>query len=381
MPFGPGAVLALVRAGTAQTRSEIAAYTGLSRVTVTQRVDTLLDRGYIREAGSRSSSGGRRAAQLEFNASHSMVAAIAVETTHARIAVTDLVGSVLARTDVSAAVEDGPEVVIRAAVEATNTLLRETSGPGAVSGVGIALPSPIDPSTSRPSQPPMLPGWDAYPVADHLTDELGIDTVVVENDANAMALGEQSLRHPDCPSLCFVKVSTGIGTGIVVNGRIYTGIDGGAGDIGHVRLPDSDALCRCGRRGCLAAVASGGAIARALAEQGIDARSGRDVAAELNRGNQTALQLTHEAGRRLGEVLATVVCLVNPGVLIIGGALASTVLISGIRETLYPIALPRATRHLDIRLSQLGDDAALQGIARLVVDRRFDEAVIDAETR
>lgn len=223
-----------------------------------------------------------------------------------------------------------------------------------------------------------MPGWDAYPIPDHLGDGFGVP-VLVANDADAAAVGEQTAGFPDSRALCLVKVSTGIGTGIVIDGQVYRGVDGGSGDIGHVRLAHHrDALCQCGARGCLAAVASGRAVARELTELGRPASSGEDVGALLLQGDVEAGRLTQQAGRTIGEVMATVVCLLNPGVVLITGALASTSLLTGIRETLYPLSLPRATRHLTLQLGCLGEDAAIVGLTRLLVDREFSPAAINA---
>lgn len=379
MTAGPGEVFDLIRYGRARTRGDLQEATGLSRMTVAQRVDALLAAALIREAGTDRPSGGRRPTRLEFNIEHSIVVAATVDTTHSRVALTDLSGRILADHSIDLAVVDGPERVLHGIVESIHGLLARTDTPVArVSGIGISVPGPVDPRTSRPSQPPIMPGWDAYPIAEFLHDAVPVP-VLVENDANAMAIGEHSAGFKDCPSLALVKISTGIGTGIVINGRVYQGIDGGAGDIGHVRLGDHpDVVCQCGARGCLAAVASGRAIAQKLTALGIEASSGRDVGDLLARGNVEALRLTHDAGRRIGEVMATVVCLINPGVLLIGGALASSSLLSGVRETLYPMSLPRATRNLDVRLATMGDKAGIIGMTRLVVDRVFASSAINA---
>ena len=154
--------------------------------------------------------------------------------------------------------------------------------------------------------------------------------VLVDNDANLMAYAEQRAGHPDCAAFLLVKVSTGIGAGVVVDGQLYRGIDGGAGDIGHIRLHDCpDALCMCGSYGCLAAVASGRALAGQLADTGIEATSGSGVREHLAAGQPDAVRLAREAGRRVGEVLVTVVTLLNPGVLMIAGDLAGTPFLTG----------------------------------------------------
>lgn len=379
MYVGPGDVLHLIRSGRARTRGDIQAETGMSRMTVAQRVDALLKAELIREAGTARPSGGRRPADLAFNLQHSCILSASVETTSSRVALTDLSGATITDEHLDIAVDDGPEKVLRAITKAAKQILRSSdTAITRVSGMGISIPGPVDPHTLRPSQPPIMPGWDAYPIAEFIQDTFPVP-VLVENDADAMAVGEYSAGFTGVTSLCLVKVSTGIGTGLVINGQIYQGVDGGAGDIGHVRHPAFAGLqCQCGSFGCLAAGASGGAVARSLADFGIAGTSGRDVHKHLLAGNVEAMRLTHEAGQRIGEVMATVVCLLNPAVLLIAGDLASASLIGGIRETLYPMSLPRATRHLDVRLASLGEDASIRGMSSLLVNQVFAPDAVNA---
>src|SRR5919112_514616 len=270
MYVGPGDVLHLIRAGRARTRGDIQEETGMSRMTVAQRVDSLLKAELIFEAGTARPSGGRRPTDLAFNFQHSCTISASVETTSSRVALTDLGGTILVDEHLDMAVADGPEKVLRAITEAAQRLLKRSKTPIAkVSGVGISIPGPVDPQTLRPSQPPIMPGWDAYPVVELIQEAFPVP-VLVENDADAMAVGEYSAGFAGISSLCLVKVSTGIGTGLVIDGKVYQGVDGGAGDIGHVRHPAfADLQCQCGSFGCLAAGASGGAIARKLTELGI----------------------------------------------------------------------------------------------------------------
>lgn len=378
MSSGPGDILQLIRRDVANTRRDIQDLTGLSRVTVAQRIDSLIGARLVRESGEGAATGGRRPNRLVFDDAHSAIAVATVDTAHSRVAVTDLSGRILADEEVDVAIVEGPKQVLsKLAASMTRLLSRAGITTDGLSGAGISVPGPIDPHTRRPSQPPIMPGWDAYPISDHLSESLPVP-IYVENDADAMAFGEQSTAYPTSSSVCLVKVSTGIGSGLVINGSVYHGIDGGAGDIGHIRIAGEDALCQCGSRGCLAAVASGRAIAMKLTELGIPASSGRDVRALLAAGQVDALTLTHEAGKKIGEVMATVVSMVNPGVLIVSGDLASTALIGGLRETLYPLSLSRATRNLDVRLSRLGDDAGLIGMARIVADNLFSADAVNA---
>lgn len=369
MAPGTGDVLALIRAGEVATRGDILERTGLSRMTVAQRVDRLLDAGLVVEQGTDRATGGRRPRRLVFHEQHAHLVAVTVATRHTRAAVTDLAGRVVARAAVDVAVADGPERALDTVVACVRGLLDE-AGVSALAGIGISLPGPVDPATARPSQPPIMPGWDGYPVTERLEEAFGAP-VLVTNDADAEAVGEHG-AGPASPALCYVKVSTGIGVGIVLHGAVYPGADGGAGDIGHVKLAGhEDALCRCGARGCLAAVASGRAVAQRLRALGHDAASGRDVRDLLDRGDADATEATRAAGRTIGQVLATVVSLLNPSTLVLGGDLASTALLAGVRETIYPLSQARATRHLDMRVAWLGEDAGVAGLARLLVDREF----------
>jgi predicted NBD/HSP70 family sugar kinase len=247
-----------------------------------------------------------------------------------------------------------------------------------VAGIGLSGPGPVEFDAGVVVRPPIMPGWDDYPIREHLRRTFDVP-VLVDNDANAMALGEHAAGYQDCPAFVLVKVSTGIGAGVVIGDDVFRGIDGGAGDIGHIRVRDAgDAKCQCGSLGCLAAVASGGAVAAALTELGITARSGADVRGLLAASQPDALRLAREAGRRVGEVLATVVSVINPGVLMIAGDLADTDFITGVNEVLYQLTLPRATRHLQIVPARLADQAALQGMARLVVEEVYSPAAVDA---
>ncbi|MFJ6984344.1 MULTISPECIES: ROK family protein [unclassified Streptomyces] len=378
---GAGDLLALVRTGRATTRGALQQATGLSRATVGQRLDRLFRAGWLREgAGGPVDSplGGRPSITLEFDDAHAVVLAADLDTRHARAAVLTLTGEILAEHSGPAVLEDGPDAVL-GELGAWFADLLEKAGHRAdeVCGIGLAVPGPVDSETGRVVQPPIMPGWDGYDIRGRLarafTERTGVPgavPVLVDNDANLMAYGEQRTAHPDCTAFVLVKVSTGIGAGVVVDGAIFRGVDGGAGDIGHIRI-GSDALCRCGSYGCLAAVASGGAVARRLAESGVPAASGSDVRDLLAAGHPGAAALAREAGRQVGDVLATVVTLLNPGVLMIAGDLAGTPFVTGVRELLYQRALPRSTARLEVVTSHLGERAGLIGAAASVVEHLY----------
>ncbi|MEV5429018.1 ROK family protein [Streptomyces sp. NPDC052701] len=387
-----GDLLHLVRSGRATTRGALQQATGLSRATVGQRLDRLFRAGWLREgAGGPVDSplGGRPSITLEFDDGHAVALAADLDTRHARAAVLTLSGEILAEHAGTLVVEDGPEAVLGELGLWFAELLRKAGRRAEeVCGIGLAVPGPVDSGTGRVVQPPIMPGWDGYDITGRLarafTEHTGAARVpvLVDNDANLMAYGEQRTGYPHCSAFVLVKVSTGIGAGVVVDGSVYRGVDGGAGDIGHIRVPEGDrALCRCGSYGCLAAVASGGAVARRLAQAGVPAASGSDVRDLLAAGHPEAVGLAREAGRRVGDVLATVVTLLNPGVLMIAGDLAGTPFLTGVRELLYQRALPRSTARLEVVVSRLGERAGLVGAGALVVEHLYAPERVEERLR
>ncbi|MEU6455436.1 ROK family protein [Streptomyces sp. NPDC048232] len=384
-----GALLQLIRSGRANTRADLQQATGLSRSTVGQRLDLLNRAGWLRHATG-SSTGGRPSHRIVFEPGHASVIAFDLETRHARAAVLDLAGTILAEHTAPLDVAEGPEHVLDRLAEWFPDLIAAAGIPAShVAGIGLSVPGPVDWESGQVIEPPIMPGWDRYPIRERLQQayaaKTGLDPaahavpVLVDNDANLMALAEYQANHRDCASFVLLKVSTGIGAGVVIGDSLYRGIDGGAGDIGHIRLHDrSDALCMCGSHGCLAAVASGRAIAKELSALGLDTTSGRDVRRLLNEGHPDAVRLAREAGRRVGEVLVTVVTLLNPGVLMIAGELSGVPFLTGVRELVYQRAMPRATANLQVVTSRLGDHAGLVGAAAMVVEHLYSPAGADA---
>jgi predicted NBD/HSP70 family sugar kinase len=376
-----GHLLQLIRSGEATTRGELQHATGLSRSTISNRLDQLFGAGWLRDTAAVPSTGGRPSVRLEFDPSHAVVLTVDLETRHSRAAVLDLDGRILAEHTGQLRIADGPEVVLDTLAGWFPALLEEAGvQPAQVCGIGLSVPGPVNWTTGQVVQPPIMPGWDAYPVPAAMQDAYrrhvtaaGLPVpVLVDNDANLMAYAEQRRYYPDCSAFVLVKVSTGIGAGVVVGGEPFRGVDGGAGDIGHIRLHDrTEALCMCGSYGCLAAVASGRAIAEQLTAAGLPTASGSELRHHLAAGLPDAVRLAREAGQRVGEVLVTVVTLLNPGVLVLAGDLTGPPFLTGVRELLYQRAMPRTTAHLDVVTTQLGDAAALEGAGAMVVEHLY----------
>lgn len=377
---GAGELFQLLRDGRPRTRADLAAATGQARSTITTRVDQLLSAGLIAPAGEASSTGGRPPTRFAFQPSARVVLAVDLGATHARIAVTDLASTVLAETAESLAIAAGPDAVLDWVVQHGRALLTSVGrSPGDLAGVGVGLPGPVEHSTGRPINPPIMPAWDDVDVPGILTRQLGAQ-VLVDNDVNLMALGEHRTTWPDVDDMIFVKVATGIGSGIISDGRLRRGAQGAAGDIGHIAVPGAENVpCRCGNLGCLEAVASGRALAEALSAQGLPADGGGDVVALVRAGDLAAGQAVRQAGREIGAVLAACVSLLNPSLVVIGGVVAEAGehLIAGIREIVYQRSLPLATQHLRIVTSQARSQVGILGASAMAVDHVLSPGAID----
>lgn len=376
-----GDLFQLLRDGKARTRAELALTTGLARSTVAARIDALIASGLVGAAGEANSSGGRPPSRFAFNPAARAVLAVDVGATHVIVAVTDLSGHVVAEQRLAQDVADGPEPVMGRVVKEGLTLLEQAGrGPQDLAGVGIGLPGPVEHATGKPVKPPIMPGWDGFDVVRYVQRSLPVP-VLVDNDVNIMALGERTAHWPEHENFLFIKVATGIGSGIISNGELQRGANGTAGDLGHVRVPrGDDVLCRCGNYGCLEALASGPALAAELTRQGVPAAKGSDVLRLVGAGNVQAVQALRQAGRDVGDVLATVVNLLNPSVIVLGGSLgqAGEHLMAGVREVVYRRSLPLATSHLRIALSMAGDQAAILGASQLVTQYVLSPAAIEA---
>lgn len=387
-------VLDLVRSGRACTRPDLVRRSGLGRTVVTQRVQQLLDARLLVEGALGPSSGGRAPRELGFHADAGHLLVAEIGSTTLTVAVADLAGTLLTQRQVAADVTRGPEPMLARIEELFAAMLAERpAGAPPVWGIGVGVPGPVEFATGRTIAPPIMPGWDGYPVRERLAGAFGVP-VWVDNDVNLMALGElrAGLARGE-RDVVLIKIGTGIGAGLVSGGRLHRGAQGCAGDVGHVAVvDDTDVVCRCGKTGCLEALAGGAALARdaeaaavsgaspylaTLAEEGrpLDAR---DVSRAAQHGDPFSVGLLTRSGRLVGGMLATLVNFYNPSLIIIGGGVAASgdLLLAAVREAVYRRSLPLATRHLRIMQSPLSDRAALTGAAATVVDELLSQELL-----
>jgi glucokinase-like ROK family protein len=387
-------LLDLVRTGRAKTRTELSRRSGLSRKVLGQRLGDLLTHGLVTEGDLAPSTGGRAPRELAFRGDAGAVLVAQFGATGMGIGIADLTGTVLRRHHEPLDIAVGPDCALGRAEELFDRMLGERGDDAPpIWGVGLGVPGPVEFDSGTPIAPPIMPGWDGYPVRNRLAQRFGVPTWL-DNDVNLMALGELRAglaRGQD--NVVYMKVGTGIGAGLVSRGRLHRGANGTAGDVGHVAVrSDHPALCRCGKIDCLEAHAGGAALARdatTAAQEGTSAflaarlaehgpLHARDIADAAAAGDAVAISLLTRSGRLVGETLATLVNFFNPSTIIIGGRVTTTsdLVLAAVRQAVYRQSLPLATRDLHIAQSVNSAEIGLVGAAFMVVDELFDAPVL-----
>ncbi|WP_262282113.1 ROK family transcriptional regulator [Micromonospora sp. MA102] len=381
-------LLRTLRDDGAVSRAELGDRLQMPRPRLLAELERLVNLGYVAEAGLAASRGGRRSTLVELSP-HLRFAAVDLGASSIDVEVVNGRLEPVAAYAEPADIRSGPKVTL----QRVNELLHKARVDGAyerLDAIGIGVPGPVSFRDGVPVSPPIMPGWDRFPVRELLTREHGCPAVV-DNDVNIMAIGERhgGVAH-SVDDFLFIKIGTGVGCGIYLNGEVYRGTDGCAGDIGHIQVDPNGPMCSCGNLGCLEAVFSGAALARAattaartevspalverLAARG--AVTALDVAQGAVEGDVTCIQLIRDGGRRVGSVLAGLVSFTNPSMIVIGGGLAQLghILLAEIRSVVYRRSLPLATGNLPVVLSELGPRAGVAGAAVLASDLAFGEA-------
>ncbi|SEG10462.1 Sugar kinase of the NBD/HSP70 family, may contain an N-terminal HTH domain [Thermomonospora echinospora] len=367
-PSTSGELLRLIREEGVSTRAELGRLTGLSRPAVTLRVTELVAHGLVTERPGELSSGGRPPARLEFNAAGGAVLVANLGHRRGQAAVCDLAGGILVQSAPDLPTGREPAELAARLLDHWDELLDKAGlTRAAVRGVGLGRPG----NAGAPGGPG-VDGADLRPV---VAERFPVPAYL-DNDVNVAALGEYQARYRGrIDDLLFVKLSTGIGAGLIAGGRIQRGALGAAGEIGHIPVRDGGGTpCRCGNLDCVEAVAGGAAL---LARSG--AADLTELAVRARGGDPEVVALVREAGRRIGEVIAAAVNLLNPAVVVLGGDLTGAYepLIAGVREVVYQRATALATGRLRIEPSMLGDTAGLAGCAAMVLDRILSPAAVD----
>jgi glucokinase-like ROK family protein len=372
------------------SRTEISIITGWSKAKTSQEIRSLVSKGYLVDVGEGTSQGGRRPALLQINDHLGYLVGLDIGATSIDVALADVSGKVLQRRSSPADVRQSPDEFLS---HCSELILEMVNDHGCyhdqILGIGVGVPGPVDFTRGVLSAPPLMPDWENFLIRDFFQHTFPTAYVVVDNDVNIMALGEQ--RAGDgigVDHFIFIKIGTGIGSGIISNGKIHRGSNGCAGDIGHICVDKQGPICRCGNSGCLEAMAAGQAITERamhaarngsspLLRQMMEANGGvlrpDDVNAACREGDQAALEIIRASGQMIGDVLAGLVNFFNPSHIFIGGGITNfgNHLLVSIRRAVLRRSLPLATTHLSINFSRMGPEAGITGAVALAREYLF----------
>ena len=367
-------VLSLLRVSGALTQAEVSRATGLSHGSVSNIVRELTRQGLV---SSRSEvRNGRRIAEVTINPSAGLVCGIDFGNRHVRVAVADLshrvrgeVYQVLEYSHAAPASVSRASAMVREQLAAAGADLRD------LQVVAVGLPGPIDRDTGRTSSPAILPGWADFDVRAAFERSLGVMTVV-DNDANLGALAEGFWgAGRGLSDFAYVKVSTGIGAGLVLNGTLYRGTSGTAGEIGHTTIEEDGPLCRCGNRGCLEMFAAAPALLALVRASHGDGLTIEDVLRLGEAGDIGCRRVITDAGRHIGVALANLCNLLGPQLLIIGGELAAAgdLLLDAVRGSMARRAVSLPSPTPEVTTGRLSERAGVLGALALALQQSDDD--------
>jgi len=391
--FNKHSAVDLIRfATTGISRTDLADQMGLTRAAVTMIVNDLIDNGVILEAESRAIPNGRPPVVLEINPKRGMVAAIDMGATHVNIALADFSAKIIEETSLPFDINQGPQVclaevsrILRELVDRIGIRISQ------LTAVGVGVPGPVIKDAGMVMSPPIMPGWDRFPIRDTLEKEWGCP-VSLNNDAELGALGEWAYgAGRGEKNLAYIKVGSGIGAGLIINQQIYGGTTGSAGEIGHITIDENGPLCTCGNHGCMEAFAGGNAIAtqaKKMVQSGkrtllsnipIESLTAQEVAESARRGDLPSQEIIMRAGTFIGIAIAGLVNLFNPSAVIIGGGVAQAgdLLTTSIRQAVRERSLRASEQGVHITTAMLGRRSSLMG----AIVQAINIAIHDATER
>jgi predicted NBD/HSP70 family sugar kinase len=357
------------------SQADIARVTGLSRTTVSKLVAELKVSGLVGElevstADPRGVHGGRPAVQLTLRDTSKAVVGIDFGHSHVQVAVANLAHNVVAERIRYLDVNHHATEAFDASVAMVDEVLEEAGYRRAcIIGAGIGIPGPVDRVSGTAGSASILPGWVGLRIGDEMERRLGLP-VEIENDANLGALAELTWgAGRDCSTFAYIKAATGIGAGIVIDGRLLRGASGTAGEIGHTTLDEGGALCYCGNRGCLETVASGPAIVGLVRSSSAESLTLADVIDRAASGDVRCRRALSDAGREIGVAVAGLCNLINPERVVVGGLLsrAGELVLGPIRESIRRYAVHAAAECVQVVPAVFVERAELLGAVALAL--------------
>jgi predicted NBD/HSP70 family sugar kinase len=394
--FNQQVVLETIRGASSVSRTEIAHETGLTAQTISNIVRRLLDEGLVVEAGKKSSArGGKPKVNLEINPDAGYALGAQIDRDEIALVLLNLGGQPLRRVRHAMPASQAPEEVVRVLAKSAEELIQEAGGVGyKMLGLGVASPGPLDPENGVLYEPPGFKNWEEVPIKQMLEDSTGYP-VLVDNDAMAAAVGERWVgKARGTDNFAFVYSGWGLGAGLFLEGHIYRGATGTAGEFGHTPLDPNGPECECGNRGCLVLYCAPREIILAVERRLRAGESSSLVPVQLKNldrldlaairaaalaGDRVAAEELAASGRMLGRAVVGMVNLLDLQMVVLGGkALGEAAYIyrreveEALRKILYP-----ERREVRVELSGAGEDAGAVGAASVVLHAAYAPRLMD----
>jgi len=390
-PSAESLIFNIIRNENSINRTDLVDKTGFSKSTISLKINKLIKKGLIREIPPEGAENTIRKLQIELVPNAGFVIGVYLGTQKLCIALFNLKMEIVKESSFDLESFVDPQYVNSLILKQIELILRQAKVElHSLWGIGMGFPFPVDFQQGIPEYP-NSPLWHQYPLKT-LYEEHFSCPVLIDNDVNIMALGEGfSGIAQDEKDFIFVKIGNGIGAGLFQDGRIYRGVKGCAGDIGHIAIDGESRLCQCGNIGCLEIIAA----APAIASKGLEAAmtdespllaailkeknkiTAKDVGESAQRGDMFSIRIIQESGRQIGTVLAKLVNFSNPGMVVIGGGVSRSgnIFLSSIREAILPRSTHLATIDLQVRFSELQEKCGPIGAGRLIIEEIFSSSM------
>lgn len=374
-------VLNKIRTSEPISRAQIAKETSLTPPTVSSIVKELIDQGLVRESTLGQSSGGRKPTMLHINSDSFYVIGVDAGPERVECILTDLKGEIIHRTSSVITKPITNENFISILKENIHKIIQSSNtNQDKIIGIGIAMHGVVNVETGESLVAPIL-NLRNIPIKDLLEEEFKL-SVKVENDARAMALGESWFGgHGYVERMVAVNIGRGVGAGFVINGKLYHGAQGIAGELGHMTIDMNGEICECGNRGCLQTLVSGEAIAKRARKQMKDdtvIRSGQEIFKLAQNGHEFCIHLLQDTGKIIGIGLTNLIHLVNPSRIVLGGGVMNSerFIMPELIETIQQRVLTNEAKQTEIIVTRLGNNATLLGAVSLLLVELFDPILI-----
>ncbi|WP_087974248.1 ROK family transcriptional regulator [Oceanobacillus rekensis] len=373
-------VLNKIRTSEPISRAQIAKDTKLTPPTVSSIVKELINQGLVRESELGVSKGGRKPTMLLINSNAFYVIGVDAGPETVECILADLSGEIYERTSSKLKNSISNDEFITILKENIYRLLQfSATNQDKIIGVGVAMHGVVDVDSGTSLIAPNL-NLKNIPIKAELEQEFNL-TIKVENDARAMALGESWFGgHGDLDSMVAVNIGRGVGSGMVISGKLYHGAQDIAGEIGHMTIDINGGICECGNRGCLQTFVSGDAIAKQASKKIEDeaisrALTGKKVYEYAQNGDKVCIDILQETGMVIGIGLTNLIHLINPSKIVLGGGVLKSekFILPVIKQTIQERALTPQAKETEVAVSTLGDDATLLGAVSLLLVELFDD--------